>query len=89
VVVLAHVRVIDGTGRPSVDEQNVVIEGAGSRASKARARMPQKEGTTVLDLRGHSVMPGIVGMHNHLYASPDRTSAGADPVFDAPLVVRK
>ena len=51
--------------------------------------MPQKEGTTVLDLRGHSVMPGIVGMHNHLYASPDRTSAGADPVFDAPLVVRK
>ena len=26
-VVLAHVRVIDGTGKPAVDDQNVVIEG--------------------------------------------------------------
>ena len=24
-------------------------------------------GVTVLDLRGYTVMPGIVGMHNHLY----------------------
>ena len=25
-VVLAHVRVVDGTGKPAVDDQNVVIE---------------------------------------------------------------
>jgi imidazolonepropionase-like amidohydrolase len=25
------------------------------------------DGTTVLDLRGYTVMPGIVGMHNHLF----------------------
>lgn len=25
------------------------------------------DGTAILNLRGYSVMPGIVGMHNHLF----------------------
>jgi imidazolonepropionase-like amidohydrolase len=74
-VVLEHVRVIDGTGRPPVEDQNVVIE-----QGKITAVQPGSdalaEGTTILDLRGYTVMPGIVGMHNHLFyvARPNEDS---------------
>ena len=72
-VVLEHVRVIDGTGKPPVEDQNVVIQGGKISAIQPGADIPASYGTTVIDLRGHSVIPGIVGMHNHLFyiARPD------------------
>lgn len=66
-IVLEHVRVIDGTGKPAVDDRNVVIQGGKISAIQAGADVLTAAGTTVLDLRGYSVMPGIVGMHNHLF----------------------
>ena len=66
-VVLAHVSVIDGTGRPEVEDQNIVIEHGKITAVQPGADVPAASGTTVLDLRGYSVIPGIVGMHNHLF----------------------
>jgi imidazolonepropionase-like amidohydrolase len=75
-VILEHVRVIDGTGKPAVDDQNVVLEGGKIAAVQAGADVPAAAGTTVLDLQGYSVMPGIVGMHNHLFYV-------ARPNFDA------
>ena len=66
-IVLAHVRVIDGTGKPAVDDRNVVIQAGKITAIQPGADVPAAAGTTVLDLRGYSVMPGIVGMHNHLF----------------------
>jgi imidazolonepropionase-like amidohydrolase len=65
-VVLAHVRVIDGTGAPASDDRNVTIEGGRITAIMAGADVSAGDGTVTLDLRGYSVMPGIVGMHNHL-----------------------
>jgi imidazolonepropionase-like amidohydrolase len=72
-VILEHVRVIDGTGKPAVEDQNVVIQGGKISAIQPGADVPANNGTTVIDLRGHSVIPGIVGMHNHLFyiARPD------------------
>jgi hypothetical protein len=75
-VILTHVRVIDGTGKPAVEDQNVTIEGGKISAIQAGADIPSASGTTVLDLRGYSVMPGIVGMHDHMYYL-------ARPNFDA------
>src|SRR4051794_17888027 len=66
-IILEHVRVIDGTGRAAVDDQNVVIEGGKIAAIQAGADVADTAGTSVLHLRGYSVMPGIVGMHNHLF----------------------
>src|ERR1035438_4533702 len=66
-VVLEHVRVIDGTGKPAVDDQKMVIEGGKIVAVQPGADVASSNGVTVLDLRGYTVMPGIVGMHNHLY----------------------
>ncbi len=66
-VVLEHVNVIDGTGASAQADRNVVIENGKISAITAGADVPPADGATILDLRGDSVMPGIVGMHDHLY----------------------
>jgi len=78
-VILEHVEVIDGTGAAPMPDRNVSIEGGKITAISAGADQPPSEGTTVLDLRGHSVMPGIVGMHNHLFylARPNYAADGS------------
>lgn len=65
-VVLEHVNVIDGTGAAAQADRNVVIESGKIAAITPGADVPASDDTTVLDLRGRSVMPGIVGMHDHL-----------------------
>jgi imidazolonepropionase-like amidohydrolase len=84
-VILEHVRILDGTGAPPVPDRNVYIEGGKIAAISAGADRPPSDGTTILDLRGYSVMPGIVGMHNHLFylALPN---LGADYSFDRPAL---
>jgi imidazolonepropionase-like amidohydrolase len=66
VVALMHVRVIDGSGGPVRANQTIVIEhgritalGADGIAIPADAKR--------LDLSGHTVFPGLVGMHDHLF----------------------
>ena len=88
IVVLAHVRVIDGTGKPAVDDQNVVIEhGKISRIENAHETPPNGD-TTVLEMKGYTVMPGFVGMHNHLYysATPNY-EPGRVPLWDLPRLL--
>src|SRR5437868_6216632 len=58
-VVLSHVRVIDGTGRAAVDDRNVTIDHGKITAIDAGADVAPADGTTVIDGRGKSVMPGI------------------------------
>jgi imidazolonepropionase-like amidohydrolase len=66
-VVLSHVRVIDGTGRAAVDDRNVVLDHGKIVAIEPGADVAETDGTTVLALRGYSVIPGLVGMHDHLF----------------------
>jgi hypothetical protein len=67
VVVLAHVRVIDGTGAaPRGDQTLVIAEGKiAALGNAATTKIPQ--GAKVLDLSGYTVIPGLVGMHDHMY----------------------
>jgi imidazolonepropionase-like amidohydrolase len=85
-VVLTHVRVIDGTGAPAVEDQNVIIEGGQIAAVEKGADVAESAGVTVLDLHGYSLTPGIVGMHNHLFyiAKPNLTAGWKS---DPPLLV--
>jgi hypothetical protein len=87
-VILTHVRVIDGTGAGAVDDQNIVIENGKISRIEAGSDAPAASATTVLDLHGYSVMPGIVGMHNHLYyiASPNY-EPGKSAAYEAPILV--
>jgi imidazolonepropionase-like amidohydrolase len=85
-VVLTHVRIIDGTGVPAVEDQNVVIEGGKITAVQKGADVAGTEGTTVLDLHGYTVIPGIVGMHNHLFYIA-RPNLDIRRHFDDPVLV--
>jgi imidazolonepropionase-like amidohydrolase len=66
-VALTHVRVVDGTGGPPREDQTVVIEnGKITAVTPAReARVPA--GARTLDLTDHTVIPGLVGMHDHTF----------------------
>lgn len=85
-IILEHVRVIDGTGAAAVDDQNIVIENGKITAIEKGADVAAAQGTTILDLRGYSVMPGIVGMHNHLFYIA-RPNLRADGHSDNPVLV--
>jgi imidazolonepropionase-like amidohydrolase len=84
-VLLEHVLVIDGTGAAPVPDQNISIEGGRITAISPGADQPPSEGTTILNLRGYAVMPGIVGMHDHLFYMA-RPNLAADYTFDAPAL---
>ncbi|HEX3581078.1 MAG TPA: amidohydrolase family protein [Thermoanaerobaculia bacterium] len=86
--VLEHVNVIDGTGAPAQPDRNVVIENGKIAAITPGADVTAHDGVTVLDLRGDSVMPGIVGMHDHLdyIRYPNIDAAGN---FDRPSLMEE
>src|SRR5262245_19970205 len=75
VVALTHVRVVDGTGRPALDDQTIVIRDGRIAAVGRAASVSVPTTARVLDLAGHTVIPGLVGMHEHTYfASGTRLS---------------
>jgi imidazolonepropionase-like amidohydrolase len=84
--VIARVRVLDGTGRPALEDRNVTLEGGRIAAIGPGAEVAPREGTVVIDGRGHTLLPGLVGMHNHMYyiARPNLDAHGHS---DPPLVV--
>src|SRR6266566_1743667 len=85
-VILARVRVIDGTGRAPQQDQNIVIERGKITSVEAGSDVSPTNSVTVLDLRGYTVMPGIVGMHNHLFYIA-RPNFKADWSWEEPLLV--
>ena len=69
VVALTHLRLVDGSGAPARDDQTVVIEGERIRSVGASATATIPAGAQVVDLSGHTVIPGIIGIHDHMYYS--------------------
>jgi imidazolonepropionase-like amidohydrolase len=68
VLVLNHVRVIDGTGAAPMEDQRIDIEnGKITRVQSAKLRKAYPPNAKVLDLSGKTVIPGLVGMHEHLF----------------------
>jgi imidazolonepropionase-like amidohydrolase len=67
VFVLNHVRVIDGTGAMAKEDQAVVVANGKIRSLGPAASLQPPAGVQVLDRTGYTAIPGLVGMHNHLY----------------------
>lgn len=65
ITALTHVRVIDGTGRPPLQDATVVIKGNQILAVQSGAKAIPA-GARVLDLHGDTVMPGLINAHGHL-----------------------
>jgi len=67
VIAMTHLRVIDGTGAAARDHQTIVLtKGKISLiADDTSASIPKD--SKVLDLTGYTVIPGLVGMHDHFF----------------------
>jgi len=65
--VLNHVRVIDGTGAPAKDDQAIVIADGKIQSIGPAASAQVPPGAQQMERSGYTVIPGLVGMHNHLY----------------------
>lgn len=87
-IYLDHVRVIDGTGAAPLEDVTVLISRGkivkvGAAADVYCVDCPA--GLHV-DMTGHTVFPGLVGMHDHMYyiARPNLDAGGHS---DPPLVI--
>lgn len=67
VVALTHVKLIDGTGAPARDDQTIVIQNGRITAVGKTGQVTVPAGAQVMDQAGHTVIPGIIGLHDHLY----------------------
>lgn len=75
VVALTHVRLIDGTGAAPREDQTIIIDSDRIAQAGPSSTVTPPAGATVLDLRGHTVTPGFVGLHEHTYfAQTTRTT---------------
>jgi hypothetical protein len=61
------VEVIDGTGAAPLADQTIVLERGRISAVGPSASAHVPSGAHVLELPGHTVYPGLVGMHEHLF----------------------
>src|SRR5437016_5541898 len=67
VIALTHVRVIDGTGAAPLDDQTIVIADGKIQSITTSANANVPANAQVLDLKGYTVLPGLVGMHDHMF----------------------
>jgi len=78
VLVLEHVTLIDGTGAAPQSDMRIDIAGNKIIAVQpSNPSIPYPPSAKILDLTGKTVIPGIAGMHEHLfYPLPERPDAG-------------
>jgi len=67
VVALTHVQLVDGTGAPPRADQTIIISRDTIAAVGPAASVRIPAGALVMDLTGHTVIPGIVGLHDHTF----------------------
>ena len=83
VVALEHVRVIDGTGAAPAADQTILIENGTIRQIGPASSISVPSTARVLDLTGRSAIPGLVGMHDHMFYP---TASGQGRVEGAPAL---
>lgn len=67
VIALEHVRVIDGTGAPPAEDETIVIDHGHIQSVGPSDRAQPPSSARRMDLSNHTVIPGLVGMHEHLF----------------------
>jgi imidazolonepropionase-like amidohydrolase len=86
VLVLEHVRLIDGTGSAPQEDMRIDIAGGKITAVQAAsAHSSYPPNAKVLEMTGKTVIPGLVGMHEHLfYPTPQKPEGGVALYGEAP-----
>lgn len=78
-VALRHVEVIDGTGSAPRADQTLVIVGGRIAAVGPDSGTAIPAGAEVRDYSGYAVLPGLVGMHDHLFYTASRETQRSSP----------
>ncbi|HKW76797.1 MAG TPA: amidohydrolase family protein [Terriglobales bacterium] len=71
VIALEHVRVVDGTGAPAKTGQTIVIANGKIAAIGNDGSVTIPSDANRMDLSGYTALPGLVGMHDHLFYPVD------------------
>jgi imidazolonepropionase-like amidohydrolase len=83
-VLLTHVRIIDGSGSAPLEDHSILIENG--KITSIGSTPPANSNAQIIDLSGRTVIPGLVGMHDHLYYIA-RADEEADGSSEPPLIV--
>jgi imidazolonepropionase-like amidohydrolase len=83
VTAIEHVLVIDGTGAAPRPNQTILVDRGRIAAVGPDGSVAVPDGAARIDGTGKTAIPGLVGMHEHMY----RTSSGDGPfnVIQAPV----
>jgi imidazolonepropionase-like amidohydrolase len=76
-IVLTNVRIIDGTGAAPLEDQTLMISGGKIGLVGRTAATTVPADAKVIDLKGYTVLPGLVGMHDHLFFP----QGGSPPIY--------
>lgn len=85
-IAITHLRVIDGTGAAPIENATLLIAGA-KVGAVLPGSSPVPTGYRVVDGSGETALPGIVGMHDHMFyiARPNLDASGhAEEPLDVP-----
>jgi hypothetical protein len=84
-IAIQHLRIIDGSGAAPIEDATLLIDGAKIGAVlPAGSAVPA--GYRTLDGTGETALPGLVGMHDHLYYL-QRPNLDASGNFEQPLII--
>ena len=67
VIAIVHVELLDGSGAAPLSDQSVVFDHGKIIAAGPAASVTSPAGAKIIDGSGKSLIPGIVGMHEHLF----------------------
>jgi imidazolonepropionase-like amidohydrolase len=85
-VLIEHVRLIDGTGAPAQDDMSVLIEdGRIVRVATSDQLSAPDAGAEVIDGTGHTLIPGLVMLHEHMFYPSGATRYNTNEVSFPPL----
>jgi imidazolonepropionase-like amidohydrolase len=65
-VVFQHARVIDGSGARPLDDVTLVVTDGRIGTMRTGVMLKMPAGTTVVDARGKTILPGLISDHSHL-----------------------
>ena len=80
VSVFTGARLIDGTGKPALEEATLIVKGdrivaVGTAAALSGAVPP---GATIIDEKGMTIIPGLISAHSHLGLVKGASTASAE-----------
>src|SRR5215467_11184265 len=67
VVAITHVKLVDGTGTLAKTDQTIIIRGDKITSVGPSETTAPPSGARVIDGTGKTVVPGFIGLHDHMY----------------------